>query len=145
MPDQLQQLADRVRADLAGTRTPQGRWSSATLMLLEYLCGAVAAEGHPRRLAEAAVTGWLLTGEPIRGCIASEVELGFWKLPRPQQGQQGFGAGWGAGAPRDGGGQTVAEAEMVVAADRARADAGGRHRCGARRRASGGRGGARRR
>lgn len=104
MRDQLQQLADRIRADLAGTRTSEGHWSPATLMLLDELTGAVAAEGHPRRLAEYAVTGWILTMDPIRDCIASAAALGYWRTERPQQGLQGFGAGWGGRAPgRDGG------------------------------------------
>ncbi|WP_214406237.1 hypothetical protein [Pseudonocardia lacus] len=49
------------------------------------------AEQHPRRLAEQAVTRWIITREPIDVAIAAEIELGAWKSsPRPQRGQQGF-------------------------------------------------------
>lgn len=67
--DQLQQLADRIRAELPATRGPGGHWTDATMALYAEFTRAVEADGHPRRLAALAVTRWIVTGEPIRDCI----------------------------------------------------------------------------
>lgn len=89
MPD-LDQLAARARAGIAHDRPRRGGWSPATRALLAEMAQVLVDEGEPRRLAELAVTAWILTDRPLRECVESERVLGVWRSPAPARGRQGF-------------------------------------------------------
>lgn len=89
MPDQLQQLADQLR--LARPRTLRdGHWTDATQAIHQQLADAIVADGHPERLAQYAVTGWIICGGDIRQRIQECVDEGTWRQPAPARGRVGF-------------------------------------------------------
>lgn len=103
--DQLQQLADRIRAALPATYAPDGPYggmSQATLMLFFDLAEAIkadpaaaalvaAAEPWQRdRFAHLAVTAWSLGYPPIREAIHLAHDAGSYLRPAPTRVQAGF-------------------------------------------------------
>jgi hypothetical protein len=56
-------------------RRRHGKWSDTSQALITELTDLVASTvpaDDPRRLAEWAVTRWIITGRPIRECVARE-------------------------------------------------------------------------
>lgn len=87
--DDLIDQAEAARARDRGRPT----WTDTTLALLEAVTVAVATK-HPRRLAEAAVTRWIITEQSIPEALAVEIESGEWETVRPQRrGHVGFSPG----------------------------------------------------
>jgi hypothetical protein len=72
---------------------PSGRWTPETWALIDQLTDWIAAglaAGHPRRLAEYAVSAWITGQRPLEACVAQEVEAGDWDRPPLDRDLQGF-------------------------------------------------------
>lgn len=77
MSDRLLRLTAHARSLIRGeTRTgAAGRpWSPDTEAAVTALAEHLIGEGVERRLAEYAVTRWVVTERPIRECVAEEQE-----------------------------------------------------------------------
>ncbi len=98
MPDQLQQHADRIHAQLPA----DGSYNQHTLVLVHELDDAILADPaaaalvagaqpwQQRRFAELAVTCWRLGYPPIRDAIRRAHQAGYYLRAAPTRVQAGF-------------------------------------------------------
>ncbi len=92
-PPGLEELAAHTRHAMDHDRV-SGAWTPVTWTLITQLTNQVAAElapRYPRRLAEFAVTRWILLREPLTECVAYQLGHRDFELPRPPRWLQGFG------------------------------------------------------